>query len=93
MRNVYSIIFIVHCLHRLSSMFGREIIIKKLISNTLHIEGVNYLPPCFDGNRMFVFSLLAVFPLIPRPNPWTAWTSVTTTMFGPRPKPPISATT
>ena len=45
---------IVQCLRTLSSMPGSKNILKKLDYNTLRIEEVNFLPPRFDGNVMFV---------------------------------------
>ena len=35
-------------------MPGRKNILKKVDYDTLQIEEVNFLPPHFDGNRMFV---------------------------------------
>jgi hypothetical protein len=49
-----STLSIVQCLRTLASMPGRKNILKKLDYNTLCIEEVNFLPPRFDGNVMFV---------------------------------------
>ena len=78
-------ISILQCLCALASMHGRKNILKKLDYDTLQIKEVNFLPPRFDGNEIFVLLLLASLPLIQRPNPWTAWTNATTTMSGPKP--------
>lgn len=45
---------IVQSLRVLSAMPGRKSILKKLDYSTLLIEEVSYLPPRFDGTRMFV---------------------------------------
>ena len=52
---------IVQCLRTLASMPGRENILKKLDYNTLRIEKVNFLPPRFDGNVMFVLPPVGVW--------------------------------
>jgi hypothetical protein len=36
-------------------MPSRKNILKKLDYDTLQIMEVDFLPPCFDGNQMFVF--------------------------------------
>ena len=72
-------------------MPSRNNILKKLDYDTLQITEVNFLPPRFDGNQMFVLPPLVSHPLIQRPNPWTAWTNATTAMSGPKPKPPTLA--
>ena len=41
-------------------MPGRKNILKKLDYDILQIEEVNFLPPRFDGNRMFVFPPVGV---------------------------------
>jgi hypothetical protein len=41
-------------------MPGRKNILKKLDYDTLHIEVVNFLPPRFDGNNMFVLPFVGV---------------------------------
>ena len=41
-------------------MPGRRNILKKLDYDTLQIQGVNFLPPRFDGNLMFVIPLVGV---------------------------------
>ena len=52
-----------HCsmFRTLASMPGRKNILKKLDYNTLGIEEVNFLPPRFDGNVMFVLPPVGVF--------------------------------
>ena len=41
-------------------MPGSKNILKKFDYDTLLIEEVNFLPPCFDGNRMFVLPSIGV---------------------------------
>jgi hypothetical protein len=56
-------ISILQCLRTFASMPGRKNIPKKLdYYDTLHIEVVNFLPPRFEGNRMFVLSPVGVLP-------------------------------
>jgi hypothetical protein len=55
-----SSIFILQCLCTLVSMHGRKNILKKLDYDTLQIEEVNFLPPRFDGNCMFVLPLVGI---------------------------------
>ena len=81
------------CLRAFASMHGRKNILKKLDYDTLQIVEVNFLPPPFDGDLMFVLPQLVSFSLIRRPNPWMAWTNTMAAMFGPRPRPPISPMT
>jgi hypothetical protein len=45
---------ILQCLRTLASMPGSKNILKKLDYDTLHIMEVNFLPPRFNGNCMFV---------------------------------------
>ena len=51
---------IFQCLRTLASMPGRKNILKKLDYDILLIEEVNFLPPRFDGNRMFVLPSIGV---------------------------------
>ena len=51
---------ILQCLCTLASMPGQKNIIKKLDYDTLQIQEVNFLPPHFNGNLMFVFPLISV---------------------------------
>ena len=53
-------ISILQCLRTLVSMPGRKNILKKLDYHTLHIELVKFMPPRFDGNRMFVLPPIGV---------------------------------
>ena len=45
---------ILQCLRTLVSMPGMKNILKKIDYDTLQIMDVNFLPPRFDGNQMFV---------------------------------------
>jgi hypothetical protein len=51
---------IVQSLRALSTMPGSKNILKKLDYNTLRIEEVNFVPPRFDGNVMFVLPPIGV---------------------------------
>ena len=51
---------ILKCLRTLVSMPDRKNILKKFDSDTLLIEEVNFLPPRFDENRMFVLLSIGV---------------------------------
>ena len=53
-------ISILQCLRSFASMPSRKNILKKLDYDTLQIEEVNFLPPRFDGNRMFVLPPVGV---------------------------------
>jgi hypothetical protein len=57
---VKPVISILQYLRTLASMPGRKNILKKLDYDTLHIEVVNFLPPRFDGNNMFVLPFVGV---------------------------------
>ena len=85
------IISIVQCLCRLSFMSARKNILKKLDYDTWRRWITN--PHALMVTGCLSSPMLSAFPLIPRPNPWTAWTNATKAMFGPRPRPPTSTTT
>ena len=53
-------ISILQCLRTLASMPSTKNILKELDYDILQIEEVSFLPPCFDGNHMFVFPPVGV---------------------------------
>ena len=46
---------VIDCLRRLASMPGRKSVLKLLNYSTLKTVYVDFLPPCFDGDVIFVF--------------------------------------
>ena len=84
---------IVDYLRRLASMLGQKSVLKLLNYSTLKTVYADFLPPCFDGDVIFVFPPLAPLHPLPKPKPWMVWTSGTMAMFGQRPSPRILQTT